>query len=208
MAITGAAFVESWPVRAAFEEAHRLRTGRSAIAGTRAARGVVPALRTGRARHLPLELEGLTPQERAVLTAVRTVPPRQLRPIGWILREAGLGPGTDPGLVTGVLARNPVAVLVPSYRVTYDDGLPCDLGYPPGAGEKLRKAEGLGASDVARLLAAGTRFLGSDTTRIFCHPTCADARRITPAHRVPFADAREARQAGYRSCRSCRPVAA
>ncbi len=207
-ALTGAALVSAWPSRAAFESAHRRRTGRSAIGGTQPARGVLPALRTGRTRRLAIDLTGLSPDEQAVLTAVRAVPPRQLRPLSWIAREAGFGPDPDVGFIVRVLAGNPVAVLVPTYRVTYDDGSPCDLGYPAGAGEALRLAEGIDPSDVAGLLARGTRFMGSDTTRIFCHPTCSDARRITLAHRVPFGSAREARQAGYRECRRCRPVAA
>ena len=206
-AITGAALVAAWPASAAFEAEHRRRTGRSAVATLRVAKGVLPALRSGRARQLTIELAGLTADERAVLEAVRTVPPKQLRPLAWVARESGLGPD-ETRFVAEVLARNPLTVLVPTHRITGDTGEPCDVGYPAGAGEALRRAEGIEPSDVAELLESGTRFLGSDTTRIFCHPTCSDARRITVAHRVPFGSAREARQAGYRECMRCRPVAA
>ncbi|MCP9944183.1 hypothetical protein LUX12_04275 [Streptomyces somaliensis] len=59
---------------------------------------------------------------------------------------------------------------------------------------------------MAELHSGGTVFLGSDTTRVYCHPTCAHARRIVPRHQVPFRSAREADRAGYRPCKSCRPV--
>jgi methylphosphotriester-DNA--protein-cysteine methyltransferase len=52
------------------------------------------------------------------------------------------------------------------------------------------------------------RFHGSDSTRIFCVPTCRSARRITDIHRVAFGSEHEARAAGYRPCRLCRPAAA
>jgi methylated-DNA-[protein]-cysteine S-methyltransferase len=52
------------------------------------------------------------------------------------------------------------------------------------------------------------RYVGSDTTRIACHPACRDAGRITDAHRVEFRSMNEAASAGYRPCRRCRPVAA
>lgn len=206
-AVTGAALVTPELPRAAFEIAHRRRTGRSAIRG-RPPRGVLTALRTGRTSHLALEFAGLSRDAQAVLAAVRTVPLRQLRPLSWVAREAGLPPAADHGVVRAILARNPIAVLIPTYRVTEEDGTPCDVGYPPVAGQALRQAEGTDVAEVAGLVAAGTRFLGSDTTRIYCHPTCSDARRITLAHRVPFGSSGEARRAGYRECRRCRPVAA
>ena len=58
------------------------------------------------------------------------------------------------------------------------------------------------------LAARGVRYVGSDTTRIACHPACRDAGRITDAHRVEFRSMNEAASAGYRPCRRCRPVAA
>ncbi|MCP9962582.1 MGMT family protein [Streptomyces somaliensis] len=201
-AVTGAALDSAELTAAAFEELHRVRTHRSAIRATKPFPGVVTALRTGRARRLPVDLSGLTAAERAVLEAVRTIPSGQLRPVGWIAREAGV----PEAAVAGVLARNPVAVLIPSHRVTHGDGTPCDAGLAPGTGDALRAAEGVDAERVAELHSGGTVFLGSDTTRVYCHPTCAHARRIVPRHQVPFRSAREADRAGYRPCKSCRPV--
>ncbi|WP_308346943.1 MGMT family protein [Streptomyces sp. ISL-66] len=191
-----------------FEELHRARTGRSAIAARKPFPGLVSALRTGRARTLPLDLDAVDPSDAAVLRAVRAIPYGQLRPLSWILREAGL-PGTgELAAVAGTLARNPFTVLVPCHRVTYENGSPCDAGYLPATGDALRDAEGIDRAEVDQWSRSGSVFLGSDTTRIYCHPTCAHARRITPTHRVPFATARDARRAGYRACKSCRPLPA
>ncbi|MEU3096240.1 MGMT family protein [Streptomyces sp. NPDC006967] len=201
-AVTGAALDTDGSTATAFEELHRARTGRSALRSARAFPGVVTALRTGRARRLPIDLSPHGPVERAVLEAVRSVPVGQLRPVGWIAQEAG----TAPEAVAGAVAQNPAAVLIPSHRVTYDDGTPCDAAHLPDTGDALRAAEGIDLRRVAELHRRGVVFLGSDTTRIYCHPTCAHARRITPPHQVPFSTAREAGLAGYRACRSCRPL--
>ncbi|URM91021.1 MGMT family protein [Streptomyces sp. MRC013] len=202
-AVTGAALDSAGLTATAFEELHRVRTRRSAVRATKPFPGVLTALRTGRARRLPVDLSGLTVTERAVLETVRTIPPGQLRPVGWVAREAG----APEAAVTGALARNPVAVLVPSHRVTRDDGVPCDAGPLSGAGDALRTAEGIDMERMAELHHDGVVFLGSDTTRVYCHPTCAHARRIAPRHQVPFRTVREAGRAGYRPCKSCRPAA-
>jgi O6-methylguanine-DNA--protein-cysteine methyltransferase len=191
-----------------FEEQHLARTGRSAIrVGRPGIPGLITALRTGRARHLPITWEGLTPRQAAILTAVRSVPKGQLRPAGWILREAGPVSGSA-GDVQDALRRNPVAVLVPTHRVTDDLGVPLDPGYPAAAAELLRRHEGIDTSQVRALAEAGTRYIGSDTTRVFCLPTCANARRITGRHRVPFGTPDDATSAGYRPCKACRPAVA
>ncbi|MFE3496530.1 MGMT family protein [Streptomyces sp. NPDC059175] len=203
-AVTGAALDTGGLTAAAFEALHRSRTRRSAVRSVRPFPGVATALRTGRARRLPIDLSPLSPVDRAVLQAVRTVPFGQLRPVGWIAREAAAAPEA----VAGALARNPAAVLVPCHRVTYDNGSPCDAGHLPEVGDALRAAEGIDLQRAAELYRAGVVLLGSDTTRIYCHPTCAHARRITPPHQVPFRTAREAGRAGYRACKSCRPVSA
>jgi O6-methylguanine-DNA--protein-cysteine methyltransferase len=203
--VTGALLSQMLDAPRDFEERHRLATGRAALPGIAPPPAVRTALRTGRARQLPIALDGLAEGRRAVLEAVRAVPAGQLRPLSWVAREAGV---SDVAAVLDALACNPVQILVPCHRVSYEDGVPCDAAHGVRAGEALRRAEGI---DIARLetyVRARTAFIGSDTTGIFCHPTCAHARRITAPHEVPFHDARAARHAGYRPCRSCRPVAA
>lgn len=189
-----------------FEELHRRRAGRSAIPVAKPLAGLRPALRTGRTRHLPIDLSGLPVGERAVLEAVRAIPPGQLRPVTWIAREAALPMELGAEAVVAFLARNPVTVLIPCHRATDDNGAPCDAAYVREVGDALRGAEGIDMVAVRQWAQGGSTLLGSDTTHIYCHPTCAHARRITPAHRVPFHTARDARRAGYRACKSCRPL--
>lgn len=205
-AITGAALVTMVVCPEMFEELHWSRTRRTAIRATTPFPGLRPALRTGRAKGLPIDLGDLEEGHRAVLEAVRTVPKGQLRPIGWIAREAGVEP--DPEAVTRALAANPATLLVPCHRITYEDGSPCDAAYLPSTGQSLRSAEHIDMERLAGLAQRGAFLLGSETTNIYCHPTCAHARRITPRHQRPFPSASEARRAGYRACRSCRPATA
>lgn len=46
---------------------------------------------------------------------------------------------------------------------------------------------------------------GCKTTRIYCRQGCPAGRRMKPENRVTFALAEEARAAGYRACKVCRP---
>jgi alkylated DNA nucleotide flippase Atl1 len=202
-AITGAVIETAVAGPDDFESRYRRRTGRTAVRSTTPFPGVRPALRTGRTGKLPVDLDGLSPLEQAVLAAVRTIPSGQLRPLGWVAREAAVA-GTEE--VLEALALNPMSVIIPSHRVTFDDGRPCDAGLPLGSGRALRAAEGIDPRRLDELSARGAVFLGSATTHIYCHPTCAHARRITPRHQRPFRTAGEARRAGFRACRSCRPL--
>jgi methylphosphotriester-DNA--protein-cysteine methyltransferase len=59
-----------------------------------------------------------------------------------------------------------------------------------------------------RLGRRGVHYVASDTTGIYCYPSCTDARRITAGHRVELANAAAAAAAGYRPCRHCRPTVA
>ncbi|MFG2022489.1 MGMT family protein [Streptomyces sp. NPDC048825] len=187
-----------------FERLHHARTGRTAIPTSAVFPGLRPALRTGRAKRLPIDLSGLTELESAVLGAVRSIPSGQLRPITWLAREASVSSATGP--ILSALSKNPVPVLIPCHRVTYETGTPCDAAYTERVGRALRSAEGIDMLRLEELSQRGAVFLGSDTTRIYCHPTCAHARRITRPHQIPFRNARDARQAGYRACKSCRPT--
>jgi hypothetical protein len=81
--------------------------------------------------------------------------------------------------------------------------------YGAGGPESKRavlRAEGIDTDELERLPAAGVRFIGSDTTGIYCYPTCRNARRVTARHRVPLRSVEESRRAGYRPCKVCRPV--
>ncbi|MFC5822613.1 methylated-DNA--[protein]-cysteine S-methyltransferase [Nonomuraea insulae] len=187
-----------------FTETFRKRFGRPLLPAARPPAGLLPALRTGRAPGLRLDLRGMSDFQREVLEAARGIPRGEVRPYSWI--AARIGRPKAVRAVGTALGHNPVPLLIPCHRVTRSDGVPGDYVFGSAAKERLLLAEGV---DLERLRAlAGDRvyYLASDTTGVVCFPTCHNARRITPAHRHGFRDLAQARAAGYRPCRTCRPA--
>ena len=192
---------------ATFEADYRKRTGRTVVTATTPPVNVDHldrAIREGRPGSLDLDLSELTEFQRAVLQKAAEIPAGQVRPYGWIAAEIG-SPGATRA-VGSALARNPVPVIIPCHRVVRSDGRigNYSLGGPQNK-RVLLDAEGLDPDAYERLAARGVRLVGSDTTKIACHPTCAAARRITDRHRVEFHSGAEAEEAGYRACKQCRP---
>jgi O-6-methylguanine DNA methyltransferase len=166
--------------------------------------GLVPALRTGRTRGLRFDLRGRTPFEQDVLRAALRIPRGEVRSYAWVAAAIG-----RPGAVRAVgsaLGRNPVPVVIPCHRVVRTDGQVGDYVWGGALKRTILANEGLDVAEVERLGAAGVVFTGSDTTHIFCVPTCKDARRTTEQHTVRFRSAKAAAAAGYRPCLHCRPV--
>ncbi|HET8632425.1 MAG TPA: methylated-DNA--[protein]-cysteine S-methyltransferase, partial [Thermomicrobiales bacterium] len=152
---------------------------------------------------LEFDLRGLSEFERAVLLKALDIPRGQVRPYAWVAREIG-----RPGAVRAVgtaLGHNPIPLLIPCHRVVRSDGRPGDYAFGGAAKRAVLAAEGVAPEDLEALASAGVRYYGSDTTHIYCFPTCHHARRVTDRHRVTFASAREAAAAGYRPCLVCRP---
>jgi O6-methylguanine-DNA--protein-cysteine methyltransferase len=203
-ALTGSALVASFARPADFEAAHRVLTGRSALPAVQPPPGVAAALRGGRGRGLRFDFGPLPDAAGEILRALPAIPRGQLRPVGWLCRE--IGRPDAQGEVLAVVRDNPFPVLLPAHRLTLGDGTPVACGLPVEAARALRVHEGVDEAGVKRLALAGGLYLGSDTTRIFCYPTCAHARRITERHRVPFPSPDAARAVGYRACLVCRPV--
>lgn len=207
----GVSLVDLAATPEAFAARYRARFGRPALPAAEPPASLAGALRRalaeGRTGRLPLDLAGLSPFQEAVLRKAAEIPPGEVRPYSWVAEEIGR-PGTERA-VGNALAANPVPLVVPCHRVVRADGR---LGrYSLGAdGNKrlLLEAEGLEVAAHESLAARGVRYLGSATTRIYCHPTCRHARRISAGHQVEFRDARAAGTAGYRPCRDCRPKAA
>ncbi|MUN37549.1 methylated-DNA--[protein]-cysteine S-methyltransferase [Actinomadura litoris] len=199
----GVAFLRAGMDEPAFTAAFRARFARPLLPADRPPAGLVPALRTGRLAGLPLDLRGLTDFEAAVLRATATIPRGQTRPYAWVARQAG-----SPRAVRAAgsaLGRNPVPLLIPCHRVTRSDGAVGDYVFGAEAKARLLRAENVDLDEAAALAARGIRLVGSDTTGVVCYPTCADARRITPAHRHGFRGLPAALAAGYRPCLHCRP---
>jgi O-6-methylguanine DNA methyltransferase len=193
----------------AFELAFLGRTGRRAARREslppRLARAIGRRLSGDRRAKVDLDLRGTSEFERAVWLKALEIPRGEVRPYGWIASEIG-----RPKAVRAVgtaLGHNPIPLIVPCHRVVRSDGMlgQYSLGGPANK-RTILAAEGLDPDEFESLARAGIRYLASDTTRIYCLPTCHNARRITPAHRVPFRSAAASEAAGYRACRECRPA--
>ncbi len=159
-----------------------------------------------RRSRIPLDLRGATEFQVAVWLKALEIPRGEVRPYGWVAAEIG-----HPRAVRAVgsaLGRNRVPLVVPCHRVVRNDG---SIGEYSMGGPEVKAlvlaAEGVDVDGLARLAGRGIRFVGSDTTRIVCHPTCHHARRVEARHLVEFRSLPEAVAAGYRPCRACRPVA-
>jgi len=205
----GVSTVDTETDDATFAAAHATRTGRPTYPATSLPPRLEDAIRRrldgDRRVRIDLDLRGHTDFERDVWAKALEIPAGEVRPYGWIAGEIG-----RPKAVRAVgtaLGHNPVPLIVPCHRVVRTDGTigQYSLGGPANKRTILR-AEGLdpdGLEDQAR---GGIRFVGSDTTHIVCLPTCHHAKRITPAHRVPFRSFGAALGSGYRACLACKPA--
>jgi O-6-methylguanine DNA methyltransferase len=181
---------------AQFEEAFRARYGRPVRRATAMPRGL----------SRKFDLDSLSEFERAVLLKALEIPRGEVRTYAWIAREIG-----HPAAVRAVgsaLRKNPVPVLIPCHRVVRTDG---QIGkYALGGTANKRRilaAEGVDPLELEEHARMGRRYVGSDTTHIYCFPTCRHARRVMPRHTVSFRSERAAKAAGYRPCKVCRPLA-
>ena len=207
----GVSLVDRVPDDATFEDRFARSIGRpirrAATIPPRLARALERRIAGDRRATLALDLRGRSEFEQAVWLKALEIPHGEVRPYGWIAAEIG-----RPRAVRAVgsaLAHNPVPLVVPCHRVVRSDGLigQYSLGGPEVKREILA-AEGLDPDELEGLARAGIRYIGSDTTRVYCLPSCHNARRITARHRIPFGSARASEAAGYRACRECRPDAA
>ena len=193
---------------AAFEASHEDRTGRRAVHAEALPASLERSIRRrlggDRRVRIDLDLRGHTEFERDVWQKALEIPRGEVRPYGWVAAEIGRPKAVRA--VGSALGHNPVPLIVPCHRVVRSDGM---IGqYSLGGPENKRtilSAEGLDPDRLEAEARAGIRFVGSDTTGAVCLPTCHNAKRITPAHRVPFRSMPAAVAAGYRPCRVCRP---
>jgi O-6-methylguanine DNA methyltransferase len=157
-----------------------------------------------RSARVALDLRGHSAFEQAVWMKALEIPRGQVRPYGWIAAEIG-----RPKAVRAVgtaLGHNPVPLIVPCHRVVRTDGLigQYSLGGPQNK-RTILAAEGLDPDRMEADARRGIRYVGSDTTRIMCLPTCHHAKRVTDAHRIPLRSYRDGLARGYRACKVCRP---
>ena len=186
-----------------FARRYRERFGRLLSWGTdertyRLAESVAAAL-AGEKVEVPADLSRMTPFQRQVLEIVKGIPRGEVRPYTWVAREVG-SPKASRAVGT-VMANNPVPLLIPCHRVVRNDGTTGKYAF--GVEEKVGLLEGEGVP-IEEL--AGSPYLATPTTGIFCHATCRNARRIKPENRRRFRSAEAATNAGFRACKVCRPV--
>jgi O-6-methylguanine DNA methyltransferase len=206
----GVSTVESARDDRAFQAEHEARTGRRAYPAELPAtlRSAIERRLGGDRRvRIDLDLRGHSEFERDVWAKALEIPRGEVRPYGWIAAEIG-----RPKAVRAVgtaLGHNPVPLIVPCHRVVRSDGTigQYSLGGPANK-RTILEAEGLDLPEMERLAASGVRFIGSDTTKIFCLPTCRHARRVTDQHRLEFRSMADGTARGYRACLVCRPVSA
>lgn len=190
-----------------FLQRHARAVGRPAYPARempgRLEKSLLRSVETGKLGKLPVDLRQLTSFQREVLEVTAQIPPGEVRPYNWVAREMG-----SPGAVRAVgsaLARNPVPIVVPCHRVVKSDGSVGNYAFGPKMKEDLLAHEGM---DRALFRPGSLRYVGSDTTGVFCFPTCRHARRITAGHRVEFRTPNRAEADGYRACKVCRPAVA
>jgi O-6-methylguanine DNA methyltransferase len=194
----------------AFEAAHLARTGRRIYRADALPERLASAIRRrldgDRRVRIELDLRGHTAFERDVWSKALEIPRGEVRPYGWIAAEIGRPKAVRA--VGSALGHNPVPLIVPCHRVVRSDGMigQYSLG-GPGNKRTMLAAEGVDVPGLERLASAGIRYIGSDTTKIFCLPTCRHARRVTERHRLEFRSAAEGQARGYRACLVCRPAA-
>src|SRR5215217_6520000 len=185
-------------VRRYRERFDRLLSWGTAETARRMAERVAAAI-AGEKVEVPADLSRTTPFQQRVLGVVKGIPRGEVRPYAWVAREAG-SPKASRAVGT-VMANNPVPLVIPCHRVVRNDGTTGRYAF--GASEKVGLLEGEGVP-VGEL--AGSPYLATPTTGLFCHATCPNARRIKPANQRRFRSAKAATNAGYRPCKVCRPV--
>ena len=144
--------------------------------------------------------------EEKVMRKLLEIPRGEVRTYSWLAEQVGKPKAVRA--VANYVARNILPFVVPCHRVVPASGGVGKYGYGSAMKRDLLKREGVDVDALDELAREGVRFIGSKTTKIFCFPTCKDARRIREDNRVPFHDAGQAREEGFRPCKRCQPIAA
>ncbi len=148
---------------------------------------------------VPVDLSVLPAFQREVLEVARAIPFGEVRSYRWVANQIGRPKAARA--VGGALGSNPVPLIIPCHRVVSSAG---------GLGGYL-----FGVELKARLLTLERMtpsLVGNPETRWVCRLGCPP-RRVShwqsegETRWVAFASLDEARTAGYRPCKLCRPAA-
>jgi methylated-DNA-[protein]-cysteine S-methyltransferase len=152
-------------------------------------------------RNIDLSLAA-SPFQQRVLRKLQEVP----RGAVVSYQALGVASGAPKGAraVGNAMHNNPVPIYVPCHRVIASDG---GLGgYGGGAARKLKllRSEGFSLGDDDVRLPDNVVW-GHRGTGVYCRADCPTAARVDRGRIVFFAGAKDARQAGFRPCKICRP---
>jgi len=144
-----------------------------------------------------------TPFQRKVLHQLEKVPRGSVVSYGAL--GAAIGAPEGARAVGNALHNNPVPIYVPCHRVVASGGR--IGGYGGGLARKLKllRSEGFAFRGEAVFLPDAV-VRGNKGTRIYCQPDCRAGARSNGSRSLFFADARQARQAGMRPCKICKPA--
>lgn len=148
----------------------------------------------------------LSELEREVLGTLTRIPRGEVRTYEWVARQVGRPKAVRA--VGTICARNVVPLVVPCHRVVPATGGVGNYAFGSAMKRELLQREGVDVDALEEMARKHVRYIGSRTTKIVCHPTCRDAKRIREENRVPFRAAGEAVERGFRPCRRCQPFAA
>lgn len=84
---------------------------------------------------LPVDLTEMTPFRSRILTLIRSIPHGEVRSYGEVARMAGLKGAARA--IGGVMASNPIPVIIPCHRIVAADG--CLTGYTAPGGLYMKK---------------------------------------------------------------------
>ena len=133
----------------------------------------------------------------------------QAVPRGAVVSYRGLGAAVGAAdsarAVGNALHDNPVPIYVPCHRVISSDGR--IGGYGGGAARKLQllRSEGFELDKSAARIPDSVVW-GHRGTKVYCRSNCRTTARVDRAQILFFADPRQARRAGMRPCKICRPA--
>ncbi len=191
-----------------FRQMYRARFGRDLREGSLPKRyrtEIESAIRGGSCDPCEVDLTGLTKFEQQVLQTIAKIPRGEVRPYNWVARAVRRPKAARA--IGNVMANNPIPFLLPCHRVVPAGGGVGSYGMGSPRKRALLDAEGTPVEELDALARKRVLYLGSRTTKIFCFPTCRDARRIREENRIGFRDETEARQSGFRPCKRCTPAA-
>ena len=186
-----------------FADRHRRRLFR-AEAPSAWGRQIQAAIEAGTPGRVPVDLRSRTPFQAQVLRIAASIPRGEVRPYGWLAKEANR---PDAARAVGsTMARNPIPLIIPCHRVVRSDGFigEYSLGGPHNKWELL-DYEGLEPRRLVELAEHHVRVQGDMSTMIYCHPSCHRIRRSRQDRVVDFTSAESALSSGLRPCELCRP---